>query len=463
MNRRFALCVLALVTLVLAARAADLPEKSPSADAKAHTWFQSTSKAGLRYAWLVPEDYDGRSKRDLTVILHGTGLDHRWGPANHPAGVMRPDDVLVSVDGTSPGPNDSRLFLGEKKDAAAFEAFLAEMRAAFAVERVFLYGHSQGGFFVVYFAGEHPDSVAGVVAHASGAWSHSKMGAPVKKVAIAFQHGTADPVVPYGQSPGSRDAYADAGFTLLRLRRMQGYNHWPNAVRSTESLDWCDGMTTGDPARALAAARRMLAVKKPDEYAYEAVADFTGARDVLRRLEKKGAAPFAEVPEEIARDASALASQVEAEGAKHVAALEKSVKARKDLTLKGASWLGHLVALREDFRGVDSVEAYVKKIGYDAELASESKASRALFDAWYGTGAPKDVYEAIVANLPGAFLVDGLPVELVERMESWKSGAKGLGIDAKLLKKHADFDAWRDGWKSGSDAHRAIWKRWKGP
>lgn len=461
MIRRLALGVLALVSLVLCARAGEIPEKAPSADAKPLVWQQSQAKNGLRFAWLVPKGYDGKTKRDLTVILHGSNLDYRWGPMNNPAGVFRPADIVVSVDGTTPN-GEARNFLDDKKDLDAFAAFLAEMRAAFAVDRVFLYGHSQGGFFVVRFAGDHPDVVAGVVAHASGSWLSSKMSTPVKKVAIAFQHGTLDPVVPYVQSVASRDAYAKAGFPLLHLRRLDTYNHWPNAVRSTESIDWCEGMTTTDPARAYAAAERILAPKKADEYQWETVVGYAGARDVLRRLEKKGPAPFGEVSDEIAKKAATAITKVEAEGARHVAALEKSVKTRKDLTLKGASWLGHLVPLREDFRGVDSVETYVEKIGYDDELASQQKAANAIVNAWDGSSPPKAIYETIVTNLPGAFLVEGLPAELAERMKTWKSGAKGIGLDAKLLKKHADFEAWTDGWKSGSDAYRDVWKSWKG-
>src|SRR5262249_52424015 len=158
-------------------------------------------------------------------------------------GVFRRDDIVVSVDGTSPGQNDTRLFLGRPEDARAFRDFLSEMRKTFAVDRIFLYGHSQGGFFVVYYAGEYPNTVAGVVAHASGAWNWSKMTGKVKNLAIAFMHGNADQFVPYGQSPGARDAYAKAGFKLLHLRRLHGYSHWPNAVRAGECLAWCDGMT----------------------------------------------------------------------------------------------------------------------------------------------------------------------------------------------------------------------------
>jgi predicted esterase len=438
----------------------DLEARAPSPGAPGHKWFQSTSKAGLHYAWLVPPGYDGKSPRNLSVILHGTGLDYRWGPANNPAGVFRPDDIVVSVDGTSPGQGDSKLFLGEKKDSDAFAAFVGEMKSAFAVKHVFLYGHSQGGFFVVYFAGEHPELVSGVVAHSSGAWNWSKMTAPVKKVAIAFMHGTLDPVVPYGQSPGSRDAYAKAGFELLHLRRLEHWNHWPNAVRATECLDWCTGISTDDPTEALAAAKSMLRVKKIDEYQWETTVDFSGARAVLRRFESKGS--LATAPADVVAEAAQWSKKIEEHAAKHVQALEKTVGSRKDLKLEKASWLGHLVPLREDMRGIDALESFVKKIGYDETLEQQQKAAGEIFRVWYAND-PKKTFETVVAKIGAAFLVEGYPPELAAKMAEWKNDATKLGIGAKDTKKFAEFEAWRDGWTKGLEQYHALWKDWKGP
>jgi len=443
------------------ARAADPPERAPDAQAKPLEASAWKSKDGLRYTWVLPKGYDPAQPRALTVILHGTGLDYRWGHWNNKPGVFRPDDVVVSVDGTSPD-GAVRVFLGEKKDVEAFAAFLAEMRATFAVDRVFLYGHSQGGFFVCHFAGEHPDQVAGVVAHASGAWSHSKSGKSVDPVSIAFLHGTADPVVPYAQSPGSRDAFAKAGRPLLHLRRLAGYNHWPNAVRATETLDWCDGMTAKTPEHALACALAILRAKKPDEYQWETVVGFAGARDVLRRIEGEGPAPFAEVAAETARTAQEWSAKIEAHGALHVAALRKTLPKKKGFELDGKPWLGHLVALREDMRGVDSVEALFAELGYDDLAAGHAKATKTFFDAWYQPKPPKALFEAALECLPKAFLFEGMPHDLAEKMKEWKSDSK-LGASAKALKSWPLFEAWEQGWKDGAQTYEALWKQWKGP
>src|SRR5436190_2850133 len=107
---------LALLLLApLAQSAGGIDSRAPSEKAPPQTWFQAESKGGLHYAWKVPKDYDGKRACSLTVILHGTGLDWQWGPANNPLATFRPGDVVVSVDGTSPGQEKSRLFLGEKK------------------------------------------------------------------------------------------------------------------------------------------------------------------------------------------------------------------------------------------------------------------------------------------------------------------------------------------------------------
>ncbi|MBL8858121.1 MAG: alpha/beta fold hydrolase [Planctomycetes bacterium] len=452
----------ALALCVPCARAGEIDVRAPDNNAPAQKWFQTESKGGLRYGWKVPKRYDGKTACNLTVILHGTGLDWRWGPANNPIDVFRPDDIVVSVDGTSPGQGTTRLFLGAKDDVEAFAAFLTELRGNFAVKDVFLYGHSQGGFFVVYFAGEHPDLVSGVVAHASGSWMNSKTNAPVKKVAIAFMHGTLDPVVPYRQSRGSRDAYAKEGFTRLLLRRLQNYNHWPNAVRANECLDWCEGITTDDPEAALAAAERIASPKPADVYQWVTVAGFSAARAVLRRFDGKGPDALESVTPKLSAAAEALIKKLEDQGSKHVKALEKHLSSKKDLKL-GGDWLGHLIALREDFRGVESVEAYMKKIGYDETRTAQQKSADLIFKVWYTANDPKKIFETVVDRIGDAFLVEGYPNELGEKMKQWKADAKKLKLDDNAVKKFSDFADWTSGWEKGSAAYESLWKEWKGP
>lgn len=459
--RRLCLLAALLASVTAPTRAEDWQRRAPAADAPAHTVFTWTSRGELGFAWCLPQGYDPAKPRNLTVILHGTGLDHRWGFWNNKPGHFRPDDVVVSVDGPTPD-GEARLFLGDEKNAKAFREFLKELRASFSVDRIFLYGHSQGGFFVVHFAGEFPDDVAGVVAHASGAWNWSKTGKAVQKVAIAFMHGTLDPVVPYGQSPGARDAYAELGFELLHLRRLHRYNHWPNATRANECLAWCQGMTASRAREALDCARELVRPKGSDEYQWETVVDFAGARDVLRRLVGKGPVPLAGVTAEEMQEAQALSAAIEAEGARHVEVLRKSLPAKKPLALDGKPWLGHLIALREDFRGVDSVEKLVGELGFDKQLKGQGSAASAIFRAWYEEQDEKRQFETIVSKLGDAFLIEGYPPELAKRLAELEGRAKKLKLSKPALAQYADVERWQAGWDDGLRQYESVWRKWKG-
>jgi predicted esterase len=448
--------------LPLLASAQDPVMVEPSAKAKAHTWQAWTSKGGLRYAWTLPRDYDGKTPRNLTVILHGTGLDYRWGCANHAAGRFRPDDIVVSPDGTSPGQGQSRLFLGQPKDALDFKAFLDELRTRFAVDRVFLYGHSQGAFFVSYFAGEQPGMVAGVVAHASGVWTWTRLaGKELKKTAYVFLHGSQDPVVPYGQSVGARDHLQQQGFPLVHLRRLHDYNHFPNAVRAQECLEWCEGMTSDDPAVALRCAEAMLRPKGQDEYQWETTVDFAGARRILRRVLGDKPGGFAQVPPAVKQQAEALLAKLDAHGEAQAKALGQVLGKREDLALSDKPIAGWVLPLREDLRGVPAVEALLARIGFDEVMKNHVKASKPIFDAWYNEKDPSKIFRAIVQNLPAAFLVDGYPPELPAKMHEWLKDARKMKLTNKEIADGKRFEQWEKSRTEGGKAWQEQWRVWK--
>ena len=67
----------------------------------------------------------------------------------------------------------------------------------------------------------------------------------------------------------------------------------------------------------------------------------------------------------------------------------------------------------------------------------------------------------MLESLERCFLVDGLPYNLRERMQTWKSG--GIDVGKKLARRWSDLDdygaALEEGWKQ----YRSIWKEWEGP
>lgn len=470
--------LVALVTATLALRAQGLEEREPDARCKPHTVYKWKSANGLDYSYSLPPNwFKGGAKRDvstddarcLVVLCHGTGLDYRWGHANHDPRLLRPQDVLVSVSGTSPGRGESRLFLGEDADRKAFLDFIKELRQRFEPGRVFLYGHSQGGFFVLDFAGAHPQQVAGVVAHASGAWAGSAVPKALSDVPLVVQHGSADPVVPYGQSIGTRDAYVKKGMTML-LRRLEFYNHWPNEQRTHEALAFCDGMTCKGADHALDQVRDLLEEKKPDRYQWTTVPAFAFARRVLRRFEAGGDLAGADAKAKQA--ALALTKAIEAHAKTHVDALSKILKNQASLVLQSAKgkkaatsapWIEWLLALREDFRGVDTVEAFVKALRFDDAAEAHAKEAQKMLRVFYNEKDMRKLFVTVAKALPRTFLHDSLPHDFRKRLRDIRERAKDHGITSQELDAARCLDEYEAGIVDGAKSYAKAYGKWRLP
>ncbi|MFK5956496.1 MAG: hypothetical protein QM477_08645 [Planctomycetota bacterium] len=454
-----------ILSLPLVPQADDGPDfLEPSPSAKTETAYWSKSEGDLRYMWRLPEGYSADDPRHMTVLLHGTGGDYRWGYYNNfnerhrKLNPFRPNDILISVDGTSPGQNDSRLFLGKDADVESFHDFLVEMREQFSVDKIFLYGHSQGSFFVIHFAGEHPEMLGGVVAHASGAWTWSKVGRKMKDLPILFLHGTKDPVVPYRQSVGSRDYMLDQGLELVALLRMPGYNHWPNPTRATEGLDWCEAMSSSDPEQVLGLANALASPKGADSYQYEISPALSLSRRVTRRLLGEGPRPLENVAASISKDASKLAAAIERQGSLVVKELRKAYP--KKIVLDEDKPLGMLVAVREDYRGVDSVEAWYKKVGYDKLKSKQQKKADKIHSIWWKSESPSEIFATTVNLMKDSFLIEGFQWNMQAKMEEWNDSAASLKLDKKSLKRYSIFEAWADGWELGDREYKKLWMKW---
>jgi hypothetical protein len=118
------------------------------------------------------------------------------------------------------------------------------------------------------------------------------------------------------------------------------------------------------------------------------------------------------------------------------------------------------VPLREELRGVPALEELCAELDYDALARKHAKEAGRLLQTWYREKDEGELYAAVLEHLPEAFLFDGLPPELVERMEAWRRREKELDVPRKLARSYADFEAWRDGWKAGVEAARELDEGW---
>lgn len=428
--------VVALLALVGGVRAAAkgrrIPEKEPSAKARGDllAW---KAKDGLVYDYRIPESYDPETGAGLTVILHGSNLDHRWGFANHSSKTFRPDVIVVSPDGTTPNGNGGFNFLGKPNDAKRVHALIQEWKLAFKVTGTYLYGHSQGSFFALYYAGEYPQDVDGVVAHASGVWTWTKQPRKAHRQAIVLMHGTQDPVVPYGQSVGGWESYVKRGYPMVRLRSLEGWNHWPSehnlnmdrqaVPHTSQQLAWVEGMTTQRPDR-LAWCLDFLG----DNHFHERH-DYAGAWSLARHVEKQDGAA-----EKLKARAGKIAASIEALAEAHVEELASDMK--PGLPFAKAAWVGHLPMFLRTFNGVPACDAFFGTWGKDLEAQHEHGIKH--FTAYWRArdeGDEKRAFEAGLEALDEAFLyVQTADFRFRKAMKDWRKDAKRLELPRKKLK-----------------------------
>ncbi len=430
-----------------AAAAEKRKELDPKQSGEPYEW---TSAGGIVCSCRGPAKYDEAKGVNLTVILHGSNLTHGWGFANHDAKTFRKDDFVLVPDGTTSNGKGGFNFL--PGDVKKFEALIAEAKKAMKVRAVFLYGHSQGSFFSLLYAGAKPDDIAGVVAHASGAWAETAIGPQGHRTAIVLMHGTQDPVVPYVQSAGAFDEYTKAGYPMVRLRSLEGWNHWPaehngSVPHTSQQIAWCEGMTTTDPVR-LAAAFDVLANVSNDGAAEH---DYAGLWSLAKRIESMTGAP----PELVAR-AKTARGDVERLAADRAAVLALPEK----LVFDGKPWVAGLPMFLRQFQAVPACEEVAKRVA--PTLEAHRKDGIAHLRKHYGALKSSKTAEAFdegVAAIESGFLwIECADAQFRKNLEDWAKDAKKLKLAKSPLKTYdavvvpygkAFGDAWKD-WESAS-------------
>ena len=159
----------------------------------------------------LPEAWDGCSKWPLIVLLHGytasgalqnfyLGLSKR---VNSHGFVLLVPEGTKSLSGKLfwNATNACCDFDGQNIDDVGYlRGLITAATASLAVdpERVYLIGHSNGGFMGYRMACEAADLVAGVASIAGAVTATEADCAPTRPVNVLQIHGTKDATVPYG-------------------------------------------------------------------------------------------------------------------------------------------------------------------------------------------------------------------------------------------------------------------------
>jgi polyhydroxybutyrate depolymerase len=196
----------------------------------------------------VPAGYDQNVATPLIVLLHGyTSSGSRVDEYMGLSAIA--DDygfLLVAPDGTRESEGDENPFWNasiaccnfyqsEVNDSAYILSVIDEMKSRFNVDRnrVYLIGHSNGGFMSYHMAYDHPETIAAIVSLA-GADQVERRDAPAIPVHVLQIHGTADATIAYRGGEIRENRYPGA---MASVRRWAGHNGCEGRGRAREMRD----------------------------------------------------------------------------------------------------------------------------------------------------------------------------------------------------------------------------------
>jgi polyhydroxybutyrate depolymerase len=183
---------------------------------------------------VLPSDYDG-TPRPLVILLHGYGAS---GSAQDLyLGLSRNARLrgIISVvpDGTQSASGqrfwnatDACCLFGDAPvdDVAYITALVDEAVATYAVDedRVYLFGHSNGGFMSHRVACDAPERFAAIVTLAGTTFADEARCTPTRAMSLLHIHGTMDETIAYEGGMLSGVAYPGAVVTTERVAARAG-------------------------------------------------------------------------------------------------------------------------------------------------------------------------------------------------------------------------------------------------
>lgn len=216
-------------------------------DDDGQVWPEQYMFGGDRPVYLeVPATYDHAVGAPLVILLHGYGANGVVQTAYTGLGNLVDDAgvLFAAPDGTedaggklfwNAGPACCNFGDIEVDDVAYIGGLIEEIAGVWNVDadRVYLVGHSNGGFMSYRMACERADLIAGIVNLAGAAVAETQPCTPSEPVSILHIHGDNDETIPYEGLASCQPAGCE----------------YPGAVASVElwaDRDGCTGAFSSD-------------------------------------------------------------------------------------------------------------------------------------------------------------------------------------------------------------------------
>jgi predicted esterase len=396
------------------------PRAEPSPDVPGGKVLEWTSAENKPYWYRVPKRIDRSKPPNLLLMLHGTGLKWGWAFWNYPIaeGTFRGNDIVVAPEGMTDGGSGTFNFTQSKADSDHVAGIIAFFKKKLPVGKVYLYGHSQGAFFAYWFAGEHPELVDGIVAHAGNVLGNVKHPKAAKeRVGIGILHGRADAVVPVDCAYATEKVYKDQGYKRVRMMIVEGLTeqsgHWPLPKEVAEMLAWLD-QTSVDTARgAVEVALGEIRKDVPD------VAVLVGAAAAAERLLKSAKA---DEKAKLAEQVAAVNALLAVIASRHHAAIDLRPDSRKTESPHGP-WAAQFRAANRDLGAFAPWQASMRELRQRADAHDKVVAAAiARLDKTEGVSFAEAVKALETGFLATAY--DDLHARLSKMTESPPKGVR---------------------------------------
>jgi len=194
------------------------------------------------FRFYIPTNYDAKEKWPMVVALHGMGGDENSFFAGYDNGAIRSvaeERGYIVVCPKGRGPYSMYMATAERDVIDVIN----EMKRDFSIDedRVYLMGHSMGGYGAWSIAVDNPDLFAAIAPISGGGtpFSRPKLKA-ITHVPWIVVHGDKDPTVPVEESRKMVNAGKELGIEIKYIE-VPGGNHGDVVVPAFKVIfDWFD-------------------------------------------------------------------------------------------------------------------------------------------------------------------------------------------------------------------------------
>ena len=232
----------------------------PGADANTKPKNPRVTFGGKRPVTVeAPASYDPGRSHPLVLVLHGYSANG-WAQSRllgYHKLVESEELLLASPEGTTDKSNNQFWNATDAccdrhgagvDDVSYLTGLIKEIKAEYNVDprRVYLIGHSNGGFMSFRMACDAADQVAAIISLAGATWGTASSCKPSAPVSVLAIHGDKDDAVLYGggtmKQQGKSVSYPGA---VQTIKLWAGYNKCTGALAATTKTMDLDLLTAG--------------------------------------------------------------------------------------------------------------------------------------------------------------------------------------------------------------------------